>query len=255
MAKKKAAPDDLRLIEIMYRAADHAERHLRAAQTLLDAGEWPDSFVLATLGFEELGKAHLCLGALMAPDGERPKALREFEKNFTNHVKKLELAHFFLIAAISDAPPPAAARLFSHVKSLASGSNDTKFRGLYVDYLDDELLLPTVVGEEDARWMVQNVRQLHQGMKRYVLKDPVVFAASVPLLRQRMEGLGSGTPDQLIADGRAGLRRDRDGAPPPPEQLAWAKSIDEPALRKSLAEFLLQGVELDGDGTVAESTL
>ncbi|KQX52653.1 MULTISPECIES: AbiV family abortive infection protein [unclassified Streptomyces] len=217
MAKKKQpVPDDLGLIEIMHEAAEHAARHLRSAQILLTAGEWPDSFVLATLAFEELGKAHLCLGPLIMRPEHRPASEEIFQKGFAGHTEKLKMAHFALIAAASEDPPPAAAQLFREIDQLAKSSNETKFRGLYVDYASDGPLLPTVVSEEDARWMVGNVQLLLDTMRQYLLKEPQVFAAFLEQWRAHVDFdvLVAMEPDESIAVGRSMLRRAPDAGIP-----------------------------------------
>ncbi|WUW23147.1 AbiV family abortive infection protein [Streptomyces sp. NBC_01463] len=210
MAKKKQpVPDTLGLIEIMYEAAEHATRHLRSAQILLAAGEWPDSFVLATLAFEELGKAHLCLGPLIMRPEHRLTSEEIFQKSFAGHTEKLKMAHFALIAAASEAPPPAAAQLFRQIEELAKSSNETKFRGLYVDYTSDGPLLPTVVSEEDARWMVGNVQLLLDTMRQHLLKDPKVFALFLEQWHSHMDfdALEAMEPGESISVGRSILRR------------------------------------------------
>lgn len=69
MTKKKdlPLPTDVQLAKLASAAAASADGKHRAGLVLLEARQWPEAFANAALGFEELGKAHLCGTMIFIP--------------------------------------------------------------------------------------------------------------------------------------------------------------------------------------------
>ncbi|MER7645172.1 hypothetical protein [Streptomyces sp. NPDC126522] len=60
-------PDGGELVAIAAAAGESAASKLTAATLLLGAGQWAEAFCTAALGFEELGKAYLCITIVVIP--------------------------------------------------------------------------------------------------------------------------------------------------------------------------------------------
>jgi AbiV family abortive infection protein len=155
-------PTDAELMQLMGAAAESAARKLRAARLLLDDDQWAEAFANAALGLEELGKAHLCLTWAGFPlEIRKELSPRDFTQMFNGHEAKASTAHLILRSMIDTVPPTGAAELIADVEAAAAQTNDTKFRGLYVDLAaDGSLMHPDSVSEADAQWVVGRLQEL-----------------------------------------------------------------------------------------------
>jgi len=163
MGKKNfRMPDDAELVRLASASCESAESKLKAAKLLLEGDQWPEAFATAALGFEEMGKAYLCLTVVGIPvqfrDDLPPK---QFAALFSGHTAKAQFAHLVLQFLVDDDAPVVVTDLLARAEAAAERTNETKFRGLYVDLGPDGILLhPKDVSEADARWMVDRLRQL-----------------------------------------------------------------------------------------------
>jgi AbiV family abortive infection protein len=157
--KRADLPDDLHLIQAITAAVGSAQDKHRAAATLVAAGgPWPSVYTLAALGFEELGKANLCLSAIMMRDSpDAGESVSDFWDAFNGpkaHRAKNEFAHFLLRMFGNSMPLPVYEQMIREVSEAAEATNDRKFRALYVDFAEDDVVLrPTDVTEDEAREM------------------------------------------------------------------------------------------------------
>lgn len=150
-----------KLDELARRALAHAGKQVASAEILLDHDAWPAAHAMATLAFEELGKAMLCLVGTGVPERERLNDW--FWPAFNGHRQKLTIARFVLAMCTAflgtDATPSQPfPQVIDHFGVLADADHNTKMRGLYVDYRNDDILDPADVSEREARAMVGNVR-------------------------------------------------------------------------------------------------
>jgi len=155
-------PTDTELLQLAGAATESAARKLTAAQLLLDAGQWAEAFANAALGFEELGKAQLCFMVINIPDQFRSELTpKEFGRMFNGHEAKASFAHLILRGILDEDAPAAVTDLVAEAEAAAALTNDTKFRGLYVDLkADGSLSHPDDISEDAANWMVDRLRRL-----------------------------------------------------------------------------------------------
>ncbi|MBK3571679.1 AbiV family abortive infection protein [Streptomyces sp. MBT62] len=196
---KKAVrvPDDGELVGIAAAACESAASKLKAATLLLGAGQWAEAFYNAALGFEELGKAHLCMTMVMIPVQYRSEVSpREFSELFNGQAAKAAFGHLVLRSLVDQDAPAAATDMLAEAEAAATQTNGTKFRGLYVDLgTDGTLLHPKDVVEADARWMVDRLQTLNDWMSPMCIElgqDPDFLA----FLQQFRENIDA---DALVA--------------------------------------------------------
>ncbi|MFF3139250.1 AbiV family abortive infection protein [Streptomyces mirabilis] len=164
--KNVRVPDDSELARVAAAACESAGSKLKAATLLLGAQQWAEAHYNAALGFEELGKAHLCLVVVMIPTRYRSELPpREFSEMFNGHGAKAAFGHLVLRGLVDQDTPAAVTDMLADAEAAAAQTNTTKFRGLYVDLgADGTLLHPSDVAEADARWMVDRLQTLHDWM-------------------------------------------------------------------------------------------
>jgi AbiV family abortive infection protein len=158
--KRTDLPDDLHLIQAITAAVASAqEKHLAASALVAAGGYWPSAYTLAALGFEELGKAYLCLSAITMRDfvdGEG-QFVADFWDAFNGpgaHRAKNQAAHLMLRMLGNSMPLPVYEQVVKEMSEAAEATNDRKFRSLYVDFtVDGEVLQPTDVDEHESRTM------------------------------------------------------------------------------------------------------
>jgi AbiV family abortive infection protein len=143
-------------------AAETARSHLRAAKWLLDGKFWGQARSLAVIAFEEIGKAWMCVMAMLSPDELRqefPIADLKWD-----HVGKLSAAHSlhaFLAFVRGDAgAPPSMAEAVADLDALSRRDNTAKQGGLYADYANGAVCSPADISEEQARAMVAVVEDV-----------------------------------------------------------------------------------------------
>jgi len=221
---KKAVrvPDDGELVGIAAAASESAASKLKAATLLFGAGQWAEAFYNAALGFEELGKAHLCMTMVVIPVQYRGAfSAREFSEMFNGHAAKAAFGHLVLQMVDQDAPV-AVTDMLAEVEAAATQTNTTKFRGLYVDLgADGALLRPRDVGEADARWMVDRLQTLHDWVGPMYIelgRDPD-FLVFLQQFREGIDvaavGAAVGTDMNLLLRQMRSLFQNPETAPPP----------------------------------------
>ena len=158
--KRTDLPDDLQLMQaIMAAVASAQEKHMAASALIGVGGYWPSAYTLAALGFEELGKAYLCLSAITVRDfvdGEG-QFVADFWDAFNGpgaHRAKSKASYLMLRMLGDSMPLPVYEQVMREVSEAAETTNDRKFRSLYVDFtVDDDVLAPTDVDERESRTM------------------------------------------------------------------------------------------------------
>src|SRR6185369_3007249 len=126
MAKKgKQVPGERELARLAHAAIHQAGEGLEEAEGMLARGRWPLAFSVATLAFEEVGKAIICMMALSMPEDVR--AEMPFGEMFTSHTAKITTARFVLTVLGENAPPPLA-RIFATLDASVRANHETKLR-------------------------------------------------------------------------------------------------------------------------------
>lgn len=175
----------------LFRAAlANSKDLLQDAQLLADAGSFPRAFALATLSWEELSKAHLCLLAVLLSE----MTPEDFWKGFRDHGSKLNRAYAFAGFMQPESVGPVA----EHARKVTGQSRSTdkqKLRGLYVDYRRGRIQLPTQIGEMAARKQINAVREA------LVLADTAFSVESLDeLLASASVLMSNGLRDAILAD-------------------------------------------------------
>jgi AbiV family abortive infection protein len=142
------------LLKLAQAALANAGDLLADARLLAEAGSFPRAHALAALACEELGKEHQCLRALSLPPS--PKA---FWNSFKHHRGKLEHAH--ALAMLYSGESICFPDLFNaRVRELTRLAHERKLRGLYVDYTDGGLQLPSHIAEQEARQLIDLTQEV-----------------------------------------------------------------------------------------------
>jgi AbiV family abortive infection protein len=155
-------PDDL--LKLALAAFTNAKDLLVAAQQLADAGSFPPAHALATLAAEETAKSQMCLMVIpLLPFIENPadpESSAAFWDEFNEHKRKLVRVQAFERFALRPLPG-SVAKLIRSLPHIAAAAHDRRLRGLFVDYQDEGgvLLLPTEIGEPEAREFIGEVRR------------------------------------------------------------------------------------------------
>jgi len=154
-------PADEELVALIQACLSNAGDLLADAGQLLEASRVPRAHAVATLAFEEIGKACLCMLALLpqpAPFfGVHGKD--NFWKAWNDHTDKLSWASGFLELLIRQPATPvlaAAERLLASTRT----NHLRKLRGFYVDYVDGTVLLPAEITEAEARQLTRDVQSV-----------------------------------------------------------------------------------------------
>ena len=147
------------LVTLLQACLHNAGDLLADARLLLEADRTPRAHALATLAFEEIGKAFICLLALLPmPEpffGSRGDD--DFWAAWNSHTDKLAWARGFLTLLMSEPAGPAeeAAR---RVIDAAGADHLRKMRGFYVDYSGGTVLLPGNITAAQARELTADVQ-------------------------------------------------------------------------------------------------
>lgn len=212
--------DLLALIQVSLRNAGDL---LDDARLLLDAGRPPRAHALATLALEEIGKASLCMLALLpVPEpfyGSSSKG--GFWVAWQDHAAKLGWALGFLGLIVREPAGPAIEAV-ERLQGAARDGHLRKLDGFYVDYRDGKILSPAQVSAAEARQIADDARALLEVAAASWLTDG---------LADRMRDL-----DQH-RDAIAGLL----------QQLAQAVVIDADGLLASFRQFFPDQRAADGE--------
>jgi AbiV family abortive infection protein len=142
------------LLALFQAAKANAGDLISDAELLADVGRFPRAHALATLAHEEIGKAQLCLLAVMLPE----ITPEEFWDAFKSHMGKLIRVTGFgrMTSAEPIGPVAEYAKI---VKGQSSSAHTRKLRGLYVDYKSGRVLLPSQVKEKEAKNQIRSARK------------------------------------------------------------------------------------------------
>ncbi len=152
-------PDFDDLVTLIQACVRNAEDLLADARQLLEADRAPRAHALATLAFEEIGKAFICVLALI-PGPTRFFGLKsegDFWKAWNSHLDKLAWARSYLSMLAQDPAAPIA-EIVCRLAAITDADHLRKMRGLYVDYSDGTVLLPTDVTAGEAAELAQMSR-------------------------------------------------------------------------------------------------
>lgn len=135
-------------------ALSNAGDLLADARLLAEAGRFPRAHALATLACEELGKEQHCLRTMWALFPEKT-----FWVGFSNHAGKLERAQAFSVLGSSE--PISSVNFFNErVRQSSHSAHVRKLRGLYVDYADGALRLPSEITEHETWQLIASVQTM-----------------------------------------------------------------------------------------------
>jgi AbiV family abortive infection protein len=204
------SPEDL--IALIQASVRNASELLEAARLLLAAGHVPRAHALATLALEEIGKSHLCIlasGLVPIPGGATYTDEKTFWETWRAHPAKLFWALSFLRMVICEPDIPldeAAAR----IEDEARAEHLRKLRGIYVDFEDGAVRLPSeitteaadrliaeaavVVAAAEARWCSDGARE----RALEILGRPPGFAE----MTERIGQVLAADPDAAFETGR-----------------------------------------------------
>jgi AbiV family abortive infection protein len=143
------------LLKLVQAALSNARDLLTDARRLADAGSFPRAHALATLAFEEQGKSQLCTLVLaLRSTVEIDPAV--FWEDFKDHKMKLGRVLSFDGLFLNELPGSVAEYLKEHA-SEPYDTHQRKLRGMYVDYQDGALLLPSDITEQETRELIDRV--------------------------------------------------------------------------------------------------
>lgn len=203
------------LLLVGHHAVANGMELLDDASLLLEHERWPRAHALAVLALEELGKAGVCLGALLY-DGTQAE---QFWKDFTHHPTKLLNAGAILAFLGSD-NTSATADAVAQIEKEAKREHVRKLRGLYVDLsTSGDVQRPADVDEDAARRVVDRVRAVldllgpawTSGAVLDRLDELEAHGDELRTVFGQAQQLVQLDPDAAIAIGRAGMRGDLPG--------------------------------------------
>jgi|SRR5579884_740373 AbiV family abortive infection protein len=159
MSKPLPSPEEA--LDLLQAALSNARRLLDASTVLVEAGHAPPAYSLATLAFEEIGKAQMCILAMrrdprsdtlpsFGPSGEG------FWQAWGSHGPKIAFAQAFLTYAVRATESPGAG-VAARLVDRARGENAQKMRGFYVDFDADGVHTPDEITEDQARQQIADV--------------------------------------------------------------------------------------------------
>ena len=153
-------PEFDELVTLLQACLGNAGDLLADARILLVARSAPRAHTLATLALEEIGKAYVCLLAVVpVPMPEPffgPRGQSDFWAAWNSHTDKLSWARAFMELLIAPAGP--ATEVVSRLGELTRADHVRKMRGLYVDYAGGAVQLPSEVTAAEAEELVSDVQ-------------------------------------------------------------------------------------------------
>lgn len=199
-------PADEELVALIQACLCNAGDLLADARHLLEVSRVPRAHAVATLAFEEIGKACICMLALLQQSAPFFGAHGQdnFWKAWNNHADKLGWASGFLELLIRQPATPvlaAAERLLANART----SHLRKLRGFYVDYVDGTVLLPTEITAAEARQLISDVQGVLDVAKQGWCNDAVLErirearAAGLASLLGTLSQVADIDPDAVVA--------------------------------------------------------
>lgn len=150
----RALPPKDDIVDLVRASLFNARDLLEEARILLESDRAPRAHALATLAFEEIGKANLCVLALVPTENI---SAREFWSSWRSHEKKLTQAHGLLKMIVTESAS-SLTKAYAQLDSAASSDHLRKMRGFYVDYSDEGVALPAAVTAGEARQLIDAVQ-------------------------------------------------------------------------------------------------
>ena len=142
------------LLRLARAALSNAADLLADARLLAEAARFPRAHALATLACEELGKEQQCLSTVWLPL-PIPKV---FWARFYNHKEKL--VHAQSEAALESGSIGSGQLFNEHVRRESRSAHERKLRGLFVDYADGALQLPSDVTEPETWQLIDRAQRV-----------------------------------------------------------------------------------------------
>jgi AbiV family abortive infection protein len=177
------------LLALFRAALSNAKDLLGDARLLADAGSFPRAYALATLSWEELSKAQLCLLAVLLPE----ITSENFWEGFRDHKGKLSRAHGFA-AFMEPVPVGSVAEYAKKVLRGAKSADKQKLRALYVDYRRGKIQLPSQITAKVAR------KQIKAVLEAIAFADSSFSIDSLDNLLSESIALSGGLKSAIIAD-------------------------------------------------------
>jgi AbiV family abortive infection protein len=180
-------------------SVDNAGALLDDAGFLLDAGRAPRAHALAILALEEIGKAHLCLIALIPmPEPFYGTKGGDFWAAWRSHSDKLTWALAFLGALVRKPERSAAEEIVQSMAKARDGDR-RKQDGLYVDYRGGAILAPDQIGVPEAQAVVAVASELFDVAALSVGAVATAAAENLDNVRDMLapfwDGVAAGTVD------------------------------------------------------------
>lgn len=211
-------PEFDELVMLIQASLRNAGELLADARMLLAADRAPRAHALATLAFEEIGKAFICILAV-APAPAPLFGIRsegDFWKAWNSHTDKLAWARGFLSLLIQEPSVPVADTV-TRLADTSLADHLRKMRGLYVDYTDGSVLVPSDITGAEAAELASDVQAVldiatsvwgHDGMRERLREIHGQYAGEFSnLLTMAAEAIARdpdaalGTTRQMMQDG------------------------------------------------------
>ena len=139
---------DARWLQIAKAARQNASNLAEDAHTLFALGRNARAHALGVLAFEEVGKATLCLLAILAEESDVPQIRRQLG----DHKSKLEKAYSFAVLLAPSIRPEEVAL---QVEKAMHAEAAQKLRGFYVDWVDNVLITPDAIASSETAQLLQ----------------------------------------------------------------------------------------------------
>ena len=193
------------LITLIQASLRNSASLLDDARLLLGSGRAPRAHALATLALEEIGKAFLCMLALlpMPIAFYGVKSGDDFWAAWREHTDKLAWALGFREFLLLEPPGPAE-QAFNRLRAAVSDGHLRKLRGFYVDY-DGQVLEPGEISPAEAEQIIADTRLLLDIADRTWLDDGLRDR-----ITEALAGHAEELAEMLASVGRA-VTEDTDG--------------------------------------------
>lgn len=226
----RSLPQFDELVTLTQACVRNASDLLADARMLLAAERAPRSHALATLAFEEIGKAFICVLAV-APVPEPFFGFRgegDFWVAWNSHTDKLTWARGFLSLLVRE-PGVRVTEAVGRLVDSTRADHLRKMRGLYVDYSDGSVLVPSEVTVAEAAQLASDVQAVLDLAEQVWCRDD---------MRERLREVCEVHPDEF-----------RDLMARASEALVANPDTAVGVVRQMLQDGLRAGQDTDGQGT------
>ena len=137
---------------------ENASDLIRDADCLFEEGRWARSAFLSHIAIEELGKYLMIMGAIVNHISKQID-WKKFWKRFVSHRSKTQNIFFFDAALSPPEEDEEILRDFEKAESDSAKFQKEKLSSLYVDFRNDQFILPMdVVNEDTAKRAIENAK-------------------------------------------------------------------------------------------------